>query len=173
MPEPTLVLRRLSPWPRKALVGELVVGVEYGGVGPPFSAGAHVCHTLEDALILSPLNVPGPRLGPLDETGFVAAKVPRLTAIPAGLYRVRMTYSGRFKRWLPEILDVPQFTAIRLHGGNDADDTEGCILVGDHKNGPTRISKCAPALARVCRIVTWAERNGGCWLEITNPGGTT
>lgn len=52
------------------------------------------------------------------------------TAIPAGTYQVRMTYSNRFKRIMPEVLNVPGFSGIRIHSGNTAKDSLGCILLG-------------------------------------------
>lgn len=52
------------------------------------------------------------------------------TAIPRGIYTVQLTYSNRFKTILPLLLDVPQFTGIRIHKGNYSKDTDGCILVG-------------------------------------------
>jgi hypothetical protein len=57
-------------------------------------------------------------------------KIRGLTAIPAGAYEVRVTPSARFKRDLPELLNVPGFTGIRIHPGNLVTDTEGCLLPG-------------------------------------------
>jgi len=57
-------------------------------------------------------------------------KIAGETAIPAGHYRVRVTWSPRFARLLPLVEGVPGFAGIRIHSGNDHDDTEGCILVG-------------------------------------------
>ncbi len=60
------------------------------------------------------------------------SKVFGKTAIPAGTYRVTMSYSPKFKRIMPLVNNVPQFDAIRIHPGNRAEDTEGCILVGEN-----------------------------------------
>ena len=60
-------------------------------------------------------------------------KVPGKTAIPAGSYKVTVTYSPHFKKMLPLINDVPEFDGIRIHGGNSAADTNGCILVAKNR----------------------------------------
>lgn len=52
------------------------------------------------------------------------------TAIPRGTYNVVLTQSARFNKLLPLLEDVPQFRGIRMHSGNKAEDSEGCILVG-------------------------------------------
>lgn len=80
-------------------------------LGQLFVDGKWDCFTLEDAV----------RTGP---------KIQHETAIPAGRYRVLITRSERFGRMLPILLDVPGFTGIRIHPGNTAADTSGCILVG-------------------------------------------
>lgn len=72
----------------------------------------HLCDTLED------------RVRPEGE------KVYGKTAIPEGAYEMVLSYSPRFKKILPEILNVPNFTGIRIHCGNSSADSSGCVLVG-------------------------------------------
>jgi hypothetical protein len=60
-------------------------------------------------------------------------KIFGLTAIPRGTYNVVLSFSNRFKKYLPEIQNVPGFKGIRMHTGNKPEDTEGCILVGKIK----------------------------------------
>ena len=50
-------------------------------------------------------------------------------AIPAGRYRVIVTYSPRFKKELPVLVKVPGFEGIRIHGGTKPEHSAGCILV--------------------------------------------
>lgn len=52
------------------------------------------------------------------------------TAIPYGTYEITRTYSNRFKKILPLLLNVPHYEGIRIHPGNTAADTEGCLLPG-------------------------------------------
>ena len=58
-------------------------------------------------------------------------------AIPEGEFRVSMTYSPKYKTQLPLITGDSRFNSlwqgIRIHAGNTAKDTQGCILVGENK----------------------------------------
>jgi hypothetical protein len=80
--------------------------------------GAQECFTLEDVV----REIPG---------ALVAQwKIANVTAIPFGTYRVVIDASNRFKRLMPHVLGVPGFDGIRIHWGNTAENTEGCILLG-------------------------------------------
>jgi hypothetical protein len=80
-------------------------------VGKMYVDGIYECYTLEDVV----------RNG---------SKVIGKTAIPTGEYKVIIDRSVRFKQDMPHILDVPNFTGIRIHAGNTSAHTDGCILLG-------------------------------------------
>lgn len=86
--------------------------------------GKKFCDTLEDKV--RDLNKNGVFDG--DEK-----KVHRETAIPYGTYDVVVDYSPRFKRELPRLQNVKHFEGILIHRGNTAEDSAGCILVGENK----------------------------------------
>lgn len=56
------------------------------------------------------------------------AKVYGETAIPEGTYRVVLSYSNKFRTYLPELIGVPGFSGIRIHKGNSSKQSEGCLL---------------------------------------------
>ena len=53
-------------------------------------------------------------------------------AIPCGMYSVQNSKSPKFKRELPLLhnAQVPASRGIRIHVGNTAKDSQGCVLVG-------------------------------------------
>ena len=52
--------------------------------------------------------------------------------IPEGDYKVILSYSPKFKRVLPEVLNVPFNSGIRIHPGNYPHNTSGCLLPGSY-----------------------------------------
>lgn len=86
--------------------------------------GKKFCDTLEDKV--RDLNKNGVFDG--DEK-----KVYAETAIPYGTYNVVVDYSPKFKRELPRLQNVKHFEGILIHRGNTAEDSAGCILVGENK----------------------------------------
>jgi hypothetical protein len=90
--------------------------------GKLYIDGTFECYTLEDVV----REIPG---RPVSEW-----KIKKETAIPVGKYRVIITPSPKRKgRLMPLLLNVPGFAGIQIHSGNDAEDTEGCILLGTYR----------------------------------------
>lgn len=88
--------------------------------GKMYLNGIFFCNTLEDTYRGQDLS---------------NIKVYGETAIPNGKYKTIVSYSPKFKKELPELLNVPYFTAIRIHTGVGINSTDGCILIGDNVNG--------------------------------------
>ncbi len=93
-------------------------------------------------------------------------KVQGKTAIPEGRYPVVITRSPKFREWLPLLLNVPHFTGVRIHAGNTAKDTEGCILVGENKQ-VGKVLNSRYWVKRVKEEIVKAKHDGeGVWLVI-------
>ena len=94
-------------------------------LGKLFIDDVFFCYTLEDKFRhLS---------NDMSEEQIKVVKVQAQTAIPKGRYRVILSLSNRFKTLLPEVLNVKGFAGIRIHGGNDHTNSEGCILVAENR----------------------------------------
>lgn len=87
-------------------------------IGHLYINDVYFCDTLED------------KVRQLDS---IEDKIKHKTAISEGVYKVVVTMSPKFKRLLPLLLNVKYFEGIRIHRGNKAEHTSGCILVGENK----------------------------------------
>lgn len=113
-----------------ATIGELLVNDKY------------LCDTLEDRVRLE------------------GEKVYGKTAIPEGTYEMVLSYSPRFKKILPEILNVPNFTGIRIHSLNKAEESEGCIGVGEWNGKDTNwISNSRKTFNKLFALLEEANNN--------------
>ena len=53
--------------------------------------------------------------------------------IPTGTYEVRLTYSPRFKKYLPLLMNVPGRTGIRIHTGSKPEHSKQCQIIYHHQ----------------------------------------
>lgn len=131
-------------------------------IGKFYVNGIYECFTMED---------------PIRER-----KIATKTCIPAGRFRVKRTMSKRFKRMLPLIFNRDDFSVVapngdrwegvRIHPGNDADDTDGCILPGRIRMNADCIANSRSAFDTIDARIMMAEKNGEeVWLTIENPKG--
>lgn len=122
-------------------------------IGKLYMDGKYFCDTLEDQV--------------RDLTK--EKKIPGKTAIPAGTYEIVVNVSPRFKRKLPRLLDVPGFDGILIHRGNTAEDTAGCILVGENRERGKVISSTQYEL-RLTEILERSQEKGEkITIEIIQP----
>lgn len=119
-------------------------------IGQLYIDGYPACYTLED--VVRPDGV----------------KVYGETAIPYGRYQVVITPSQRFKRDLPLLLNVPMFEGIRIHPGNTAEDTHGCILPGMQRDGDKVLHSKAAFDGIFAEIREALDEGHEVWIEITD-----
>lgn len=116
-------------------------------IGKLYIDDVYFCDTIEDTV--RDLN----KNGKFDNG---EKKVHSKTAIPYGIYEIKWTYSPRFKKYTPQLMNVPSFEGIRIHAGNTSADTEGCLILGKNKqvgkvlNSRYTINKFYPIIKEAC-----------------------
>ena len=95
-----------------------------------------------------------------------AYKIKGRSAIPEGRYAVVISWSPKIKQWLPILLGVPKFEGIRIHAGNTAEDTEGCILVGKNREVGKVLDSRIWLHRLKGKIVEAKARGEGVWITI-------
>ena len=126
-------------------------------LGSLFVDGEFECFTLEDLVREVP------------ELAVEKWKVPGKTAIPSGTYRVIVSMSARFQKLLPLLVDVPGFQGVRIHSGNVAADTEGCILVGNLRADAAVLDSRVAFQGLFPKIQAALDRDEQVHIRITNP----
>ena len=124
----------------KLLLNRIYKGKDYT-IGRLFINREYFCDTLEDTVRADGMKVYGK------------------TAIPAGTYKVKLTESPRFRCLMPLICDVPNFIGVRIHSGNVAEDTDGCVLVGFNKV-KGKVINSRETFGKLLSLMYWAERKG-------------
>lgn len=121
-------------------------------LGRLFIAGVHFGYTCEDNDRELETNPEG--------------KVNGQSAIPRGRYRITTSLSQRFGKELPILENVPGFAGIRVHGGNTAADTEGCLLLGRVRT-LDGVANCADRVQALVKLINDAEADGNeCWITV-------
>lgn len=125
---------------RKAKLATYTIGKLYAG-------SEWLCDTIEDTDRGLSKDMP------LD--AIKAKKIYGKTAIPTGRYKLSYTYSPKYKKMLPLLGGVPAWEGVRIHSGNTAEDSLGCIIVGlNKKKGMVLESRMTMAKLLV-RLLTW------------------
>ena len=127
----------MSEFLLKREVAQNRLGFQGYTLGTLYLDGKFLCYTVED-------------LDRKIESG--GTKVQGQTAIPRGEYEISVSYSNRFQKELPILMNVPQFEGIRIHGGNTAEDSEGCILVGTNRT-KFGVSNCQPMVLKIISAI--------------------
>lgn len=95
-----------------------------------------------------------------------ANKIRGRTAIPEGRYPLVVTRSPRFGKWLPLLMRVSGFEGVRIHSGNTAADTQGCILVGENRKKGMVLSSRA-AMERLMRLLDGRKAGEAVWITVS------
>lgn len=117
--------------------------------------GKWFCHVIEDTTRAKPGQWKS------------SLKVYGKTAIPYGIYPVLVTWSGRFKRLLTGVFNVPDFSGIRIHNGVAETSSLGCIIVSyknDAKNH--RLINDKAAMNDLCKLVEEAQKKGKVYIKV-------
>ncbi len=107
-----------------------------------------VCYVLED------------KVREVDGQDVTQWKIPNTTAIPKGTYEVTITFSNHFGKNMPLINKVSGYSGVRIHSGNKAEDTEGCLLVGSGWAGGDSISYSHTAFNALFPLIETATKVG-------------
>ena len=98
--------------------------------------------------------------------GDCTKKIKNETAIDAGTYEVVLSFSNHFQKFLPLLLNVKCFEGIRIHGGNTAADSEGCILIGADGDMKTRIGNCKSKVLSLVAALKGVQKQEKIFIEI-------
>jgi len=126
-----LMLKR-TDFTDKSTIGELTIN------------GKFICYVLEDK--------DRGLKDSMDIKEIAMLKLYGVTAIPYGTYKVDLTMSNRFKKVLPILYKVKGYEGVRIHSGNTAEHSLGCLIVG-RKKGIDKVSESLLAMGDLMSIL--------------------
>jgi hypothetical protein len=92
-------------------------------------------------------------------------KLPGITCIPYGRYELVLNFSARFQKAMPLLLNVKGFSGIRIHSGNIATQTDGCVLVGSTQ-GDCFVGNSKKTFDRFMEMIIPVSKREKIFLEI-------
>jgi len=110
-------------------------------------------------------------------------KIAKITAIPAGVYEVKIRqditpktidYRERYPDWFDKhlhIQDVPGYSGIYIHIGNKPKNSDGCLLVNNifYTNDPTKMGDSTNTFRKFYqKIVSAIESGDKVMIDIRN-----
>jgi len=126
---------------------------EESTIGELFIDGKFFCYTLEDK-----------DRGLTDSMSLAEIKLRKIfgvTCIPYGKYKVVLSMSPKFGKILPEIQGVKGYSGIRIHTGNTAKDSLGCLLVGKKK----AFNQIFESTAAMRELMLLLDKANDVWIE--------
>ena len=126
-------------------------------ISPLYVNGKFQCYILEDVV------------RQIEGQPVSSWKVYGKTAIPRGRYKIVLSYSQRFKRILPELINVDGYLGVRIHSGNTDLDTDGCLITGDKVTATEIVGGTSrPALENLINVLESAyNKNEPIYITIT------
>lgn len=137
-------------------------------IGKLYINGEYECDTLEDKV--RDFNKDGDLLDEGEQ------KIYGDTAIPFGRYEVTLNvmspkYSKRStylwcNGFLPRLLNVPHFEGILIHAGNTANDSAGCLLVGENKVKGRLVNSMGTLKNLYAKLKKASDKGEKIWITI-------
>jgi hypothetical protein len=123
---------------------------EYSTIGELFLDNQFVCFVLEDKDRMLDNG--------WDLDRITREKVHGRTAIPTGEYKIEWTFSDRFQKAMPILLNVKGYAGVRIHSGNTPEHTLGCLIPG-MKMSTDNVSESKVATMKLWNIIKIAIDN--------------
>lgn len=144
------ILLKRKPSTTKSTIGELTIP----------DIGFH-CFTIED------VNRKLTQHTPLPDIMHTKQLYPNQTAIPTGKYEMAYTWSNKFGKLMPLIIGVPGYSGVRIHTGNVAEQSGGCVLLGSAIGGDDVVTNSHAAFDRFMSVFVTAVQTGKVFITIS------